>query len=117
MIVAIPERTTTAGRGTFGNDYDREWIGERTSHFDMERVHVMDPSIAISGIAFYIGDRFPVWKGNASVDAMFEAHTRGTGHIQRIIFNEERARSSPDAQRAASRIRDLRQGPDACFTH
>ena len=42
------------------------------------------PAIAISGLSFYDGDKFPQWKGNAFVGAM----RNNTGqHIQRVQFN------------------------------
>jgi len=42
------------------------------------------PAIAISGLSFYDGDKFPQWKGNAFVGAM----RANTGqHIQRVQFN------------------------------
>ena len=38
------------------------------------------PAIAVSGLSFYSGDKFPAWKGNAFVGAM----RNNTGqHIQR----------------------------------
>ena len=53
------------------------------------------PSIAISGLAFYTGDRFPAWKGNAFVgvdvrrpDAAAPATSSG------ITFNERAGRFS-----------------------
>ena len=71
------------------------------------------PSIAISGLAFYTGDRFPAWKGNAFVGSMFEGRTRGTGHLQRITFNEGRPiQREPILTELHQRIRDVRQGPD-----
>ena len=48
------------------------------------------PSIAISGLSFYTGDRFPEWKGNAFVGSLFEGRTRATGHVQRITFTNGR---------------------------
>ena len=35
------------------------------------------PSIAISGLTFYTGDRFPAWKGNAFVGSMMKAARAG----------------------------------------
>ncbi len=71
------------------------------------------PSIAISGLTFYTGDRFPQWKGNVFVGSMFEGRTRGTGHIQRITFNKGRPiQREPILTELHQRIRDVRQGPD-----
>ena len=72
------------------------------------------PSIATSGLAFYTGDRFPEWQGSLFVGAMREGQIDGTGHLQRIEFNEngeEVARESL-LREQRQRIRDVRQGPD-----
>lgn len=99
---------------TFGNDYDGKKITELTSRPDLEAPFMYWlPSIAISGMTFYTGDRFPAWKGNAFVGAMFQGRTRGTGHIQRITFNEGRPiQREPILTELRQRIRDVRQGPD-----
>jgi len=72
------------------------------------------PSIAISGIAFYNGDRFPNWKGNVFVGGMRQGEIPGTGHMQRIVFNDktEEIRREPMLVELRQRIRDIRQGPD-----
>ena len=99
---------------TFGNDYDGKKISELTTRPDLEAPFMYWlPSIAISGMTFYTGDRFPQWKGNAFVGAMFQGRTRGTGHIQRITFNEGRPiQREPILTELRQRIRDVRQGPD-----
>ena len=99
---------------TFGNDYDGKKISESTSRADLEPPFMyFVPSIAISGMAFYTGDRYPAWKGNLFVGAMFEGRTRGTGHLRRITFNEGRpVQREPILIELRQRIRDVRQGPD-----
>ena len=68
-------------------------------------------SIAISGLSFYNGDKFPAWKGNALVGAM----RGGTGrYAQRVVFN---AKALPTGRESMlgelnQRIRDVRPGPD-----
>ena len=47
------------------------------------------PSIAVSGMAFYTGDRFPKWKGDVFVGALRTGEIPGTGHVERILFNEK----------------------------
>ncbi len=72
------------------------------------------PSIAPSGLTWYTGDRFPAWKGNLFVGAMQTGRIPGTGHLERIVFNEndeELAREWLLAE-LRQRIRDVRQGPD-----
>ena len=71
------------------------------------------PSIAISGLTFYTGDKFPNWKGNAFVGALFEGRTRATGHLQRITFEQGRPiQREPILTEFHQRIRDVRPGPD-----
>lgn len=72
------------------------------------------PSIAISGMVVYNGDRFPNWKGNVFVGAMRQGEIPGTGHMQRVVFNDktEELRREPMLVELRQRIRDIQQGPD-----
>ena len=112
--IVLPGRNYGWPLVTFGNDYDGKKISELTTRPDLEAPFMYWlPSIAISGMTFYTGDRFPQWKGNAFVGAMFQGRTRGTGHIQRITFNEGRPiQREPILTELRQRIRDVRQGPD-----
>jgi glucose/arabinose dehydrogenase len=67
------------------------------------------PSIAPAGIAFYMGNRFPEWKGNIFVGALV-----GT-QLQRIVLNptnELPTRRQPMLTELKQRIREVREGPD-----
>jgi len=100
---------------TFGTDYDGTTISTELTRPDLESPYVYwVPSIAISGLAFYTGDRFPQWKGNVFVGAMFAGRTRGTGHLQRIVINNagRPINREPLLTELRQRIRDVRQGPD-----
>jgi glucose/arabinose dehydrogenase len=100
---------------TFGTDYDGTKISDATTRADLESPFLYwVPSIAISGLTFYTGDRFPQWKGNVFVGAMFAGRSRGTGHLQRIVINDADGRSiaSRCSPSCGQRIRDVRQGPD-----
>ena len=72
------------------------------------------PSIAVSGMAFYTGNRFPAWRGNVFVGALRLGEIPGTGHLQRIVFNQngEEIRRESMLTELRQRIRDVRQGPD-----
>jgi len=72
------------------------------------------PSIAISGMAFYTGNRLPKWKGDVFVGGMRTGEIPGTGHLERILFNEkmEELRRESLLVDLRQRIRDVRQGPD-----
>jgi len=100
---------------TFGTDYDGTKISDSTWRADLEAPFVYwVPSIAVSGLTFYTGDRFPAWKGNVFVGGMFQGRTRGTGHIQRIVLNPagKPINREPLLTELRQRIRDVRQGPD-----
>ena len=100
---------------TFGTDYDGTKVSDSTWRADLEAPYVYwVPSIAVSGLTFYTGDRFPSWKGNAFVGSMFAGRTRGTGHLQRIVINEagRPINREPMLTELRQRIRDVRQGPD-----
>jgi glucose/arabinose dehydrogenase len=72
------------------------------------------PSIAVSGMTFYTGDRFPRWKGDVFVGSLRTGEIPGTGHLERILFNEkmEELRRESLLGDLRQRIRDVRQGPD-----
>jgi aldose sugar dehydrogenase len=72
------------------------------------------PSIAISGMAFYTGNRLSKWKGDVFVGGLRTGEIPGTGHLERILFNEkmEELRRESLLTDLRQRIRDVRQGPD-----
>ena len=72
------------------------------------------PSIAVTGMTFYTGDRFPHWKRNLFVAGLREGGIPRTGQIQRLVFNDrwEELRREPMLTELKQRIRDIRQGPD-----
>ena len=100
---------------TYGTDYDGTKISDLQSRPDLESPYMFwVPSIAISGLTFYTGDRFPAWKGNAFVGSMMQGRTRGTGHIQRLTFNTQGRpiQREPILGELRQRIRGVHQGPD-----
>jgi glucose/arabinose dehydrogenase len=69
-------------------------------------VHIWVPSIGISGMMIYTGDRFPRWKGNMFVGGMVgEQLARLTLQGQRVVHEETLVQRM-------GRIRDVRQSPD-----
>jgi glucose/arabinose dehydrogenase len=72
------------------------------------------PSIAVAGMAVYTGDRFPAWKNNVFVGSMRTGEIPGTGHLERIVFNDkmEELRRETMLSELHQRIREVRQGPD-----
>ncbi len=68
---------------TYGRDYDGKKISDLTARPDLEAPFIyFVPSIAISGMTFYTGDKLAAWKGNAFVGSMMEGRTKWTGHVQ-----------------------------------
>jgi len=112
--VVLPGRNYGWPLVTFGMDYDGTKISDSTWRADLEApILYFVPSIAISGMAFYTGDKFPNWKGNLFVGSMFEGRTRATGHLRRITFEQGHPiQREPILTELHQRIRDVRQGPD-----
>ena len=100
---------------SFGRDYWGARISSNPTRAGMENPTVVWlPSIGITGMTFYTGDRFPHWKRNVFVAGLREGGIPRTGQIQRIVFNEqwEELRREPMLMDLKQRIRDVRQGPD-----
>jgi len=99
---------------TYGHDYDGTPLNEREPRPDMVLPTVFwVPSITTSGIAFYTGDRLPAWKNNLFVGSMNVGRIAGTGHLERIVFNDKgEQRREWLLTDLKQRIRDVRQGPD-----
>jgi len=72
------------------------------------------PAIAISGMTFYTGDKFPNWKNNLFVGGMRQGEVPRSGHVDRIDFNDkwEELHRESILRELQQRIRDVRQGPD-----
>ena len=69
-------------------------------------VQVWVPSIGISGLMIYTGNRFPQWRGNLFVGGM--ARQR----LARLTLDGQRVISEETLVPQMGRIRDIRQGPD-----
>jgi len=98
-----------------GRDYRGPYISPSPYKEGMERPHVIFvPSIAISSIAFYTGDKFPNWQRNLFVSGMREGEIARTGQLIRLVFNDkwEEMRREALLRDLHQRIRDVRQGPD-----
>jgi glucose/arabinose dehydrogenase len=100
---------------SYGRTYQGPWQSKGPGHegFEPPLVYWM-PSIAVSGMAFYQGDRLPKWKGDVFVGALRTGEIPGTGHLERILLNEkmEELRRESLLTELRQRIRDVRQGPD-----
>ena len=74
----------------------------------VEPVTYYKPSIAIAGVIFYTGDKFPLWKGNLIAGGLAGMQ------LTRIQFNRQGLEMRREAMltELRQRIRDVRQGPD-----
>jgi glucose/arabinose dehydrogenase len=100
---------------TYGRDYDGKKVSDLQTRADLESPFMFFvPSIAISGMTFYTGDKLKAWKGNAFVGSMMEGRTKWTGHIRRITFSDDGQpiQREPILRELRQRIRDVRMGPD-----
>ncbi len=97
---------------TYGIEYAGGPIGEGlTQKAGMEQpVYYWDPVIGPSGLAFYTGDLFPQWKGNAFVGGL------KTKDLVRLVMQGDRVTGEERLLGdLGKRIRDVRQGPDGAL--
>ncbi len=104
------------GWPTYG--YGRENNGSPMQHPNREGIEpawiTWNPGITPSGLIFYTGDKFPEWKGNIFVGSVVRGRVPGTGHLERVVFNEKlwEIRRETILEELHQRVRDVRQGPD-----
>jgi len=93
---------------TFGMNYDgRPWEKGETSRPDMEPpVTYWTPSIAVCGMAFVTGDRFPSWKNDILVGAL------AGQEVRRIKIGDHKAVEQETLFRDLGRVRDVKCGAD-----
>jgi len=100
---------------SLGRDYQGNWHSERFQQagFEDPIVYWM-PSIAVSGMTFYTGDALPGWKGDVFVGGLRTGEIPGTGHVERILFNQDMQELRRESLLVdlRQRIRDIRMGPD-----
>lgn len=100
---------------SYGRTYEGPRVSEVPWREGIEQPLVFwVPSIAVAGMAVYTGDRFPAWKNNVFVGSMRTGEIPGTGHLERIVFNDktEELRRETMLTELHQRIREVRQGPD-----
>src|SRR5262245_3102354 len=100
---------------SFGRFYLGPRVTEKPWQDGMEQPLVFwVPAIAISGMTFYTGDKFPNWKNNVFVGGMRTGEVPRSGHLERIDFNDkwEELHREGMLRELQNRIRDVRQGPD-----
>jgi glucose/arabinose dehydrogenase len=100
---------------SYGRDYPGPYHNEVPGHLGFEApVVYWMPAIAVSGMTFYTGDKLPKWKGDVFVGSLRTGEIPGTGHIERILFNEkmQELRRESLLTEFRQRVRDVRQGLD-----
>jgi glucose/arabinose dehydrogenase len=100
---------------SLGRTYQGPWHAQKFQQEGyIDPIVYWMPSIAVSGLAFYTGNRLPKWKGDVFVGGLRTGEIIGTGQIQRILFNErmEELRREALLTDWRHRMRDIRQGSD-----
>jgi len=100
---------------SYGRTYQGPWQVSPPGHARFEApIVIWIPAIAVSGMTFYTGDKFPKWKNDVFVGSLRTGEIPGTGHLERILFNDkwEELRRESLLTDLRQRIRDVRQGPD-----
>jgi glucose/arabinose dehydrogenase len=100
---------------SLGRSYPGPWQSPTFSKdgFESPVVYWM-PSISLSGMTFYTGNKLAKWKGDIFVGGQRTGEIPGTGHLDRILVNDklEELRRESLLVPLRMRIRDVRQGPD-----
>lgn len=82
-------------------------IHSGTAREGMEQpVQVWVPSIGVSGLVYYTGDKFPGWKGNILAGGL------SGERVTRFTLDGQKAEMAEHLVRGIGRVRDVRQGPD-----
>jgi glucose/arabinose dehydrogenase len=115
LNLILPGRNYGWPTSTYGNEYG----GSPLPHEPVKAgtkgpMMVWLPAIAPSGIAFYAGDRFPLWKNNLFITSARRGQINGTGALIRVVFNDklQELRQEVLLDGLHQRFKDVRQGPD-----
>jgi glucose/arabinose dehydrogenase len=92
---------------TFGINYDGTPISDKTEQEGMESPIVQwTPSLAVCGIAFYTGERFPGWKNDLFLGGLVGQQLR------RLVIRDGRVVQQELLFRKLGRVRTVVNGPD-----
>ena len=92
----------------YGVNYGSGTAIHASTHADgMEQpLHFWVPSIGVSGLTFYTGDKFPEWRGN-----LFAGGLSGQ-RVDRLVIEDGEVVASETILQGMGRVRDVREGPD-----
>ena len=102
---------------SLGRTYPGPWQAKQNqpthAGFEPPAIYWM-PSISVSGLTFYTGDKLPKWRGDLFVGGLRMGEIPGTGKLDRVLFNDkmEELRRESLLVDLHQRIRDVKQGPD-----
>jgi glucose/arabinose dehydrogenase len=92
---------------TYGMNYDGSPMVSITEKEGMEQpVTFWVPSIAVCGLDFYAGDKFPKWKNDLLVGALAQQEVR------RLRIEDKKVVSQEIILKNIGRVRDVAAGPD-----
>lgn len=95
---------------TYGMNYNGTPITATTAKDGMEQpVTHWTPSIAVCGIDFYTGDKFPGWKHNLLVTALAQQELR------RVVIEGGKVTHQEILFKDFGRVRDVQTGPDGAI--
>jgi len=107
--LTLPSRNYGWPVATYGTEYSGAKITDDPTPPGIEPpVHHWVPSIAVSGMIFYTGERFPRWRGSAFVGGL------RSQQLVRLEFDGNRVVHEERVLRGdlRERVRDVEQGPD-----
>ncbi|HTR01116.1 MAG TPA: PQQ-dependent sugar dehydrogenase [Candidatus Acidoferrum sp.] len=99
---------------TYGRDYDGQRFSPQpwVEGTQLPEVYWV-PSVTVAGMTFYTGSKFAKWKNNLFVTSMIVGRIPGTGHVERVVFNDKgEIRRESFLKELHQRIRYVQQGPD-----
>lgn len=92
---------------TYGMNYDGSPITDLTEKEGLEQpIYYWLPSIAVCGITFYRGDKFPRWKNNLFVTALSKEELR------RLVIEGHKVVLDEILFKGIGRVRAVSNGPD-----
>ena len=115
--VIRPGRNYGWPKVSLGRTYPGPWqaVTNEPTHAGFEPpIIYWTPSISVTGLGFYTGDKLPRWKGDLFVAGVRTGEVPGTGRLDRVLINEkfEELRRETLLADLHQRIRDVKQGPD-----
>lgn len=92
---------------TYGMNYDGSPISDKTAATGLEQPVInWTPSIAVSEMEFYTGDRFPRWKNNLFIGSLAQQK------FLRVELDGDHVVHREEVFSRLGRVRDIKTGPD-----